>query len=194
MNGACGVCCFFLSLALHQLTPLSPLSSAEPNNLHNCNTSPQKIAEAWATVLARWGDGATQLVSPATAGDGRPWLDQFFSNCTALYGPKGCRLSYVAVHDYSCTPSSLMSYLSDIHDRYKLPVWLTEFSCGDGAQAKPMADHLAYMKAVFPLLDAADYVFRYAWMSAHGGERALVAGTVGGQQSLTPVGELFNSA
>jgi hypothetical protein len=165
----------------------------EPNNLHNCNISPETAAESWQVVLDRWGGGATQLVSPATAGNGIPWLDEFFGNCTKLYGPSGCKITHVAVHDYTCTPSTLMAYLQQVHDRYKMPVWLTEFSCGDGAQNKPMADHLAYMKAVFPLLDAADYVFRYAWMSASGGGRALVSGTVGGQQSLTPVGELFNT-
>lgn len=28
----------------------------------------------------------SMLVSPATAGNGLPWFDQFFGNCTALYG------------------------------------------------------------------------------------------------------------
>lgn len=162
----------------------------EPNNLHNCNKSPEQAAVAWATVLQRWGDGSTQLVSPATAGNGIPWLDQFFGNCTALYGKKGCQLSHVAVHDYSCTASSTMSYLKSIYDRYNLPVWLTEFSCGDGAAAKPMAQHLAFMKEIVPLLDAAPYVYRYSWMSANGGQRALFEGTPP-SMGLSPVGQLY---
>ena len=165
----------------------------EPNNAHNCNISPETAAVSWKVVLDRWA-GTSQLVSPATAGNGIPWLDAFFGNCTKIYGPSGCRVTHVAVHDYTCDPQTLMTYLKQVHSRYNMPVWLTEFSCGDGAQAKPMADHLKYMGEVFPLLDAADYVYRYAWMSANGGERALVSGTVGGQQSLTPVGKLFNSA
>jgi hypothetical protein len=58
------------------------------------------------------------LVSPATAGNGIPWFDDFFSNCTALYGPTGCNISYLAAHDYSCSPNSTMAYLEELHQRY----------------------------------------------------------------------------
>merc|ERR1712037_816152 len=44
----------------------------EPNNLHNCNTKPRDVAKAWKTVMARWPN--SQLVSPATAGNGVPWF------------------------------------------------------------------------------------------------------------------------
>ena len=36
-----------------------------------------------------------------------------------------------------------------------------QFSCGDGAQQKPTIEHLKFMREILPLLDAADYVFRY---------------------------------
>lgn len=42
----------------------------EPNNAHNCNTSPEKVAAAWGTVMKNWSS-TSQLVSPATAGNGR---------------------------------------------------------------------------------------------------------------------------
>ncbi len=169
------------------------LGPNEPNNDHNCNSSPQKIATAWASVLAKWGPPATALVSPATAGNGIPWLDAFFGNCSAMYGPKGCQVSHVAVHDYSCNASKTMEYLARIHARYGMPVWLTEFSCGDGANDKPRADHLAYMREVFPLLDAAPHVYRYAWMSASSANRGLVDGNATTGQALTDVGRLFNT-
>jgi hypothetical protein len=164
----------------------------EPNNAHNCNSSPRDIATAWATVLELWSATST-LVSPATAGNGLPWLDEFFGNCTALYGPSGCKVSHVAVHDYSCDAKTTMAYLTTVHERYKMPVWLTEFSCGDGAQKKPTSAHLAYMKEIFPLLDAAPFVYRYAWMSANSDFRGLVTGSAGAQ-TLTVVGEAFNAA
>ena len=63
-------------------------------------------------------------------------------------------------------------------------------SCGDGAANKPMSQHLAYMREVFPLLDKADYVYRYAWMSAHSANRGLVESS---GAALTPVGQLFAS-
>jgi hypothetical protein len=166
------------------------LGPNEPNNLHNCNKPPSVIAEAWATVMAAYPTSI--LVSPATAGNGIPWLDQFFSNCTHLYGSKGCRISHVAVHDYTCDAPTLLAYLKEVHDRYNMPVWLTEFSCGDGAQNKPMKDHLAYMQKVVPMLDAADYVYRYAWMSARSANRGLFTNP-GPGQTLSEVGKLYAS-
>ena len=136
----------------------------EPNLAGQCGLAPAAAAAAWGVYLKRWPTSA--LVSPATAGNGVPWLDAFLGNCTSLYGARGCQLSYIAVHDYTCQPAELLAYLQSIHDRYSLPVWLTEFSCGDGRQNKPQAEHLAYMKAVFPLLDAAPFVHRYGACAA----------------------------
>ena len=137
----------------------------EPNNVHNCNTSAEKVALAWRRTMELHPE-PTVLVSPATAGNGTTWYDDFFANCTALYGDKGCRITYLATHCYSCTPNHTMAYLKSLYDRYGHKVWLTEFSCGDSADAKSTAEHVVFMSAILPLLDAADYVDRYSWMSA----------------------------
>lgn len=164
----------------------------EPNNLHNCNTDARAVAAAWSKVMGRW-EGSL-LVSPATAGDGLAWYDAFFGNCSELYGARGCNVSYLATHDYSCTPSRTLAYLQQLHARYGYKVWLTEFSCGDHADGKPTSAHLAYMREVLPLLDAADYVYRYSWMSARdsSGLRGLVE-TVDGKARLTALGEVYNA-
>ena len=128
----------------------------EPNNAHNCNTDAATVAKAWARVMAKWPD--SRLVSPATSGNGIEFFDAFFGNCTELYGPTGCNISYLAAHDYSCTPADTMAYLQSLYDRYHLPVWLTEFSCGDHATGRPTALHIEFMRGVLPLLDSADYV------------------------------------
>lgn len=167
----------------------------EPNNLHNCNTKPRDVAKAWETVMARWPH--SQLVSPATAGNGVPWFDEFFGNCSELYGQTGCRITHLAAHDYSCDPNHTLSYLHTLHERYKLPVWLTEFSCGDGAQKRPTTDHARFMQAALPKLDAAKFVFRYSWMSAHDGRglRGLVEDDPHrpGRSRLTLLGHIWNS-
>ena len=147
----------------------------EPNNKHNCNTDAEAVAKAWSTVMQRWPNHS--LVSPATAGDGIQWYDEFFGNCTKLYGgTNGCRISHLATHDYSCTANHTLDYLRTLHERYGFPVWLTEFSCGDHAQGRPMSAHAAFMREVLPLLDAAPFVARYSWMSARdgSGKRGLV--------------------
>lgn len=165
----------------------------EPNNAHNCNTPADVVAKAWKFVMDTYPDSL--LVSPATAGNGTAWYDLFFATCKQLYGPSGCRISFLATHDYSCTPSSTLSYLKMLNERYGYPVWLTEFSCGDGAQGNPTSKHLAFMKEIFPMLDAAPFVFRYSWMSARdsNGRRGLVEVSGSGEQQLTVIGEAFNS-
>ena len=85
-------------------------------------------AASWATVMQKW-PGA-RLVSPATAGNGVPWLTDFFAACKSRYGASGCRLDAVAVHDYSCDPVTTMGYLDTIFKTFGLPVWLTEVRVG----------------------------------------------------------------
>jgi hypothetical protein len=165
----------------------------EPNNLHNCHTDAAKVAEAWGDVMKRWPEST--LVSPATAGNGVQWYTDFFGNCSKLYGKEGCKITYLATHCYSCTPTSTLSYLKELYDKFGYKVWLTEFSCGDHASGKPMSEHLKFMKGVLPLLDAADFVHRYSWMSAHdsSGLRGLVKETLDGKPVLTELGEVWNS-
>ena len=84
---------------------------------------------------------SSQLVSPATAGDGIAWYDQFFGNCSKLYGSGGCKIDYIATHDYSCHGPTTLAYLKQLNERYNKKIWLTEFSCGDHANGRPMEDH-----------------------------------------------------
>lgn len=138
---------------------------------------------------------SSSLVSPATAGDGTLWYESFFANCTALYGPAGCRVTALATHDYTCDTTSLFTYLDGLYAKFKLPIWLTEWACGDGAAGRPAARHLAYMKEAVPLLDAAPHVARYSWFAARtkaGDERALVAGE-GAAAALTELGQAYVS-
>ncbi len=56
-----------------------------------------------------------------------------------------------------------------------------------------MSAQLSFMRLIFPLLDAAPFIERYAWMSAHGANRSLVDAGPDGRAVLTPLGELYNS-
>ena len=165
----------------------------EPNNVHNCNRPASDVAAAWGQVMQQWPN--SQLVSPATAGDGTAFFDEFFAACKTFFGASGCRISYVAIHDYSCTASKTMAYIDSIYKRYGYPVWLTEFSCGDGAAGKPTSAHLTYMKEIVPQLDAAPHVYRYAWMSGRDshGLRGLVEVGAGGTAKLTQLGQVYAS-
>eukprot|EP00054_Salpingoeca_dolichothecata_P004365 m.30375 g.30375 ORF g.30375 m.30375 type:complete len:353 (-) comp14542_c0_seq4:81-1139(-) len=166
----------------------------EPNNHGQCDIPPKVAAEAWAKIKTKWNTSI--LVSPATAGNGIEWYDQFFGNCTALYGKNGCNLSHLATHDYSCDANHTMTYLKQLYDRYNLTIWLTEFSCGDAKDHKPTADHMTFMAKILPLLDTADYIYRYSWMSARDSNnlRGLVqTNNSTSQATLTSLGRLWNT-
>jgi hypothetical protein len=77
------------------------LTLCAPLRRKSCHV-PRTVRRAWPTIVANHPH--SMLVSPATAGNGVPWFDQFFGNCTKLYGKSGCNISYLAAHDYSCNP------------------------------------------------------------------------------------------
>eukprot|EP00041_Stephanoeca_diplocostata_P017163 m.341491 g.341491 ORF g.341491 m.341491 type:complete len:362 (-) comp20611_c0_seq2:1514-2599(-) len=164
----------------------------EPNDSGQCNLTPQAVAAAYANISRTWSTSI--LVSPATAGNGTAWYDAFFAECKAMYGPSGCNISYLATHCYSCVPTETLKYLKYLYDRYGLKVWLTEFSCGDHRAEKSTAQHMEFMREIIPLLDQADYVYRYAWMSARDSSnlRGLVE-TVNGSAKLTHLGQFYNA-
>ena len=165
----------------------------EPNNKHNCNTDAAAVAKEWGRVM-ELHPAPTKLVSPATAGNGIAFYDEFFGNCSKRYGTAGCRISYLATHCYSCNANSTLAYLKQLYDRYGYKVWLTEFSCGDHAQGLPTSAHIKFMKEVLPLLDAADFVYRYSWMSSRDGSgiRGLVTNDTNGNVQLTELGSIWN--
>lgn len=166
----------------------------EPNDVHECNLSPADAARDWKVIMDTFP--LSQLVSPATAGDGLEWYAQFFGNCSEMYGNSDCRVSYIATHDYSCNASSTLDYIHQLYSTYGKQVWLTEFACGDHNAKNPLSDQITFMKDIVPRMDADDAVFRYAWMSARQepGDFRMLLETVPGQPAkLTELGELYNT-
>ena len=163
--------------------------SLKPSNRHNCNKDAATVARAWSQVMRDFPDST--LITPATAGDGRTWFREWFGNCTAMYGPSGCNVTVMAVHSYICDASRLHSYLEEVHHEFGLPIWLTEFACGDHHDNRPLSEQLAFMREVLPILDASHIVERYAWMAARQGDPAQDARglLVPGKPELTELGK-----
>lgn len=153
------------------------LGMNEPSDAKN--ESAALAASQWRQyeALAATASPPLLLGTPAPGGlnlaRGQRWLEDFFSNCTA------CRVDFVAVHWYECDGSteasaeksaeSMMSFLAAVWASFSKPIWLTEFNCGDGDPAdNPLANqtkenHLRFMKAALPKLEAAEHVTRYSW-------------------------------
>ena len=134
----------------------------EPNHSPQSNLTPQQAVEGWREIERV--AGYRKLISPAAApcGAGPPkclnntieWFDEFFRLCT------GCRVDFLATHKYSGNPQGTLHFLESLYNRYGLRIWLTEFSRPNTGDEDAI---LAYMQGVLPLLEAADFVYKYSW-------------------------------
>lgn len=138
----------------------------EPNfKKHQANLSAAQAAALWPRLEAIADARGLELVSPAVNYCGPPedcwdtdpvaYLDHFLAACA------GCRVDAIAVHSYMCDGAALSSYLARFA-KFKKPIWLTEFSCGDAADVS-LAVQERYMQDAVALLEAHPGVARYAW-------------------------------
>jgi hypothetical protein len=114
-----------------------------------------------------------RLVSPScTEGAGITWLKDFRNKATA----QDIRIDVIGVHWYdwggssnpSTTPNAdatlvfnrFKAYLTNVHNLYGLPIWITEFNANP---YRSTATNLAFMKLALPYLETLDYVERYNW-------------------------------
>jgi len=187
-------------------------------------------------ALAARSDPPLLLGSPAPGGlklaRGQQWLRDFFGNLSSSSGGGGGggsgggggggvrggahRVDFLAVHFYECDGSSeataaaaakaMMSFLDGAFASFGLPLWLTEFNCGDGDPAdnpyanQSAANHLRFMRAALPLLEAAPHVAKYAWFQTfqkntpqHPGHNPGCALTTHDGSALSELGEFYNS-
>ena len=159
----------------------------EPDHKVQANLTAAQAAIMWKEVEKN-GVGKV-LVSPAVTNI--HWLEQFFHEC------HNCRVDHVAIHiyDWNCNVHRVMSKLKQAWDRFHKPIWLTEFACPRTTSAN---EQLRFMREILPLLEAAPYVFRYAWFAS----RWMVQGDYVDKSAsllkpysadLTPLGHYYNN-
>jgi hypothetical protein len=139
---------------------------------------PDMSGQADMTVdqaLALWPDlqaTGMRLGSPAVAyGGDTPggWLDRFMTGARQ----KGLRVDFITLHWYGSDFSAaavgqFMGYVKAVHDRYNLPIWITEFGLMNfsGTPKYPTTAQItAFITGATAQLQAAPYVERYAWFS-----------------------------
>jgi len=126
----------------------------EPNREEHSDLSPEVAAVGWMEIQAMYPDKT--LVSPAPAGNPTKWFDEFFAECEIL----GCRIDYLATHDYRGNANQVMNRLEMLYNRYCKKIWLTEFAkCCTNNQDEVVK----FVEEIIPRLEEADYVWRYSW-------------------------------
>lgn len=169
------------------------LAFNEPNFGEQASLTPTEAAALWPKLEEIAKARGMKIVSPAVnycggncnLTDPIAWLDQFFEACP------GCQVDYVAMHWYACSASALEWYLGQFA-KYGSPLWLTEFSCGDGEDVSLPAQQ-KYMKEALEVLEADKAVFRYAWFAGRSTNRPAVS-LLGADGQLTELGKQYVSA
>ncbi|MGW3811397.1 sigma-70 family RNA polymerase sigma factor [Micromonospora sp. NPDC005113] len=139
----------------------------EPDMGGQANMSVEQALDLWPQLEST----GLPLGSPAVAwGGDRPgeWLDRFMTGAKE----RGYRVDFIALHWYggdfttANAVNQLKSYLQAVHDRYKLPIWLTEFALIDfsnGVRFPSQAQQAAFLTAATRMLSWLSWLHRYAW-------------------------------
>lgn len=163
----------------------------EPDHRDQANMNATYSAELWANFETKTKEfGIKRLGSPATSTpsvvDGNipmQWYDDFFAAC------QGCKVDFLAVHMYKTTAASAKQTLEDLHNRYKLPIWITEFNAGGSWNHVDETGQVEYMKEMLPFLEETPYIERYAWFSTRNKlDRLALIDSTG---KLTEVGVMY---
>ncbi|MER7893260.1 sigma-70 family RNA polymerase sigma factor [Micromonospora sp. NPDC094482] len=139
----------------------------EPDMGGQANMSVEQALDLWPQLEAT----GLPLGSPAVAwGGDRPgeWLDRFMAGAKQ----RGHRVDFIALHWYggdfttANAVNQLKSYLQAVHDRYRLPIWLTEFALidfSDGVRFPSQQQQAAFLTAATRMLSGLPWLHRYAW-------------------------------
>ncbi|KAF9263579.1 glycoside hydrolase, partial [Marasmius fiardii PR-910] len=136
----------------------------EPEMDGQSNLTPQHAADLWKQHIQPYAGQGFKLVSPAvtSAPQSKPWLSDFFKACD------DCTFDAVAVHYYDTSPEGLINYITDFHNTFNKPIWLTEYACqnfNNGPQCSP-DDVTTFMKKVKTFAENTDWVQQYCWFGA----------------------------
>ena len=179
------------------------LTFNEPDRADQANLPVETAIDLWPQLMAT----GMRLASPAPSADAATpgsWLDTFMTQIQA----RGYRVDFIAVHWYGAdfddtAVEQLRSYLQSVHDRYGLPIWLTEFSLIRFADHSPDLDKAIYPTAeqqvrfitqAVTMLENLPYVERYAWFALPTLKGGRGSGLCAGDGALTQAGRAYRAA
>lgn len=142
----------------------------EPNFTTQANMKPSQAAALWPKLEKIAQDFGLKIVGPAVNYSDKPvtengvtftdpvaYLDAFFAACP------NCQVDYIAVHNYMCYGTALISYINKFK-KYNKPIWLTEFACWD-QEPYSVDKQKNLMMSAIDFLENDPMVFRYSWFT-----------------------------
>jgi hypothetical protein len=141
----------------------------EPDLREQANMSVEQALDLWPRLQST----GLRLGSPVVAFGGDTaggWLDRFMSGARS----RGYRVDFIALHWYGsdfraeAATGQLRGYLQAVYQRYKLPIWLTEYALIDFAGQPKFpsgGEQAAFVRSSTAMLGGLPFVERYAWFS-----------------------------
>ncbi len=93
--------------------------------------------------------------------------------------------------------SQLHAYLQAVHDRYHLPIWLTEYALIDfshGTRFPTGPEQAAFVTASTRMLAGLPYLQRYAWFALPASDTAPSTGLFRSGPVATDAGRAYEAA
>ncbi|KAJ7163549.1 glycoside hydrolase [Mycena crocata] len=151
-----------INATIAERKPTAILGMNEPQEKGQSNLTPQEGADMWRTYIEPFHAQGLRLGSPApsSAPSGKTWIQDFLTACNG-----GCSVDFIALHYYDVNATKFAQYLTDFHDTFQRPIWVTEWACqnfnkGPQCTAPEIA---AFLNETQAFMDANDWVERYSW-------------------------------
>jgi hypothetical protein len=165
----------------------------EPDRSDQSNMTVSQALSLWPKLE---GIGLP-LGSPAASWPTNQWIYDFLDSAIA----ENRRVDFICVHMYVGTDdNNFVQVLQQLHAKYNLPIWITEFATADWNASSPAANQytpdevLGFMQRLLPKLDSLDYVQRYSWFSGDPSSSALwPSALVDANGKLTALGTWYAS-
>ncbi|WP_444949780.1 sigma-70 family RNA polymerase sigma factor [Micromonospora ureilytica] len=174
------------------------LTFNEPDMPEQANMTVEQALDLWPQLMAT----GSRLGSPAVAWGGpdpQGWLDRFMTGAEA----RGHRVDFITLHwfgaDFTTATAvaQLRQYLQAVYQRYRKPIWLTEFAlirfAGGGPQFPGQEQQAAFLTAATAMLGQLSYLQRYAWFGLPATDRDR-SGLFNDGTKATVVGRAFQAA
>ncbi|WP_083974472.1 glycosyl hydrolase [Herbidospora daliensis] len=169
----------------------------EPDFADQANMTVEKALELWPKLQ----DAGKILGAPAVAWGGDRaggWLDRFMTGAKQ----RGYRVDFIPLHWYGGdfvterAVQQLKGYLQAVYDRYKKPIWLTEFALIDfsnGVRFPTEAQQAAFVTESAKMLQSLPFVERYAWFGIGAGASGVNSGLFRDNGTPTAAGRAFQA-
>ncbi|MBQ1009414.1 sigma-70 family RNA polymerase sigma factor [Micromonospora sp. M51] len=174
------------------------LTFNEPDLAEQANMTVEQALDLWPQLMAT----GSRLGSPAVAWgapDPQGWLDRFMTGAQA----RGHRVDFITLHwfgaDFTTATAvaQLRQYLQAVYQRYRKPIWLTEFALirfgGGGSQFPSPEQQAAFLTAATAMLGQLPYLQRYAWFGLPATDQDR-SGLFRDGTEATAVGRAFQAA